>query len=209
MNHSHFQRAAGLDELLAARWFVHIKAAMHKYGINERVDQAMFIAQISHESGGFRVLVENLNYAAIRLVPLFGSHRITQQQASKYGRTASHPANQEAIANIVYGGEWGRINLGNTEPSDGWRFRGRGLIQITGRSNFRICGIALGVDLLSIPDTLLQDEYAALSAAWFYVSKGCLNHSGDLERITRIINGGLNGLEDRRRRFNTALSELV
>jgi putative chitinase len=209
MNQSQFQRAAGLDELQAARWFVHITAAIAKYGIVEPVDQAMFIAQIGHESGGFRVLVENLNYVSNRLVPLFGSRRITQQQASKYGRTASHPANQEAIANIVYGGEWGRINLGNTEPGDGWQFRGRGLIQITGRSNYRTCGIALGLDLLSIPDTLLQDEYAALSATWFYVSRGCLNHSGDLERITRIINGGLNGLEDRCRRFNTAISILA
>lgn len=93
--------------------------------------------------------MENLNYAADRLVPLFGSRRITQQQANKYGRTVSHPANQEAIANIVYGGEWGRINLGNTEPGDGWYFRDRGLKQITGSSNYRTCGAGTGSTLYS------------------------------------------------------------
>lgn len=126
MNKSQFQKAANISAELAARWFPHIDAAMNKYGITNPLDQAMFIAQMGNESGGFTKLVENLNYAADKLVGYFGSHRITQQQADQYGRTNSHPANQEALANILYGGEWGKENLGNTEPGDGWKFRGMG-----------------------------------------------------------------------------------
>lgn len=209
MNQSTFQQAAGVSGPLAARWFVHLDAAMNQYGIVNPIDQAMFIAQMGTESGGFEKLTESLNYAADRLIPVFGSHRISQQQANQYGRTDNQPANQEAIANIVYGGAWGRDNLGNTDDGDGWKFRGRGLKQITGRENYSKCGTALGLDLQADPDLLLDDKNAALSAAWFYVSKGCLKYPGDVEKITKIINGGTNGLDDRRKRFDKAKSVLV
>lgn len=202
MNQSQFQQAAGVNVDLAARWFSHIDAAMQQYGIINPLDQAMFLAQMGTESGGFIRLVENLNYAADKLVGVFGSHRITQQQADQYGRSGNHPANQEAIANIVYGGDWGKANLGNTEQGDGWKYRGRGLKQITGRENYKKCGAALGLDLLSNPDVLLQDDAAAISAAWFYVSRGCLNHTGDVKTITKIINGGYNGLDERQARYD-------
>ncbi|WP_048796181.1 MULTISPECIES: glycoside hydrolase family 19 protein [Serratia] len=209
MNQSQFQQAAGVNGDLAARWFSHIDAAMQQYGIINPLDQAMFLAQMGTESGGFIRLVENLNYAADKLVGVFGSHRITQQQADQYGRSGNHPANQEAIANIVYGGDWGKANLGNTEQGDGWKYRGRGLKQITGRENYKKCGAALGLDLLSNPDALLQDDAAAISAAWFYVSRGCLNHTGDVKTITKIINGGYNGLDDRQARYDKAKAVLV
>ncbi|HCT3247007.1 TPA: glycoside hydrolase family 19 protein, partial [Enterobacter hormaechei] len=125
------------------------------------------------------------------------------------GRTATQPANQKAIANLVYGGEWGKKNLGNQVAGDGWKYRGRGLKQITGLSNYRNCGHALKLDLVTQPELLEQDEYAARSAAWFYVSHGCLLHSGDVERVTLLINGGRNGLEQRRTLFNLAKSVLV
>ena len=169
----------------------------------------MFIAQMGHESGGFTRLVENLNYAAENLVPTFGKHRITEQQASALGRTATQPANQKAIANLVYGGEWGKEHLGNQVAGDGWKYRGRGLKQITGLSNYRSCGQALKLDLVSHPELLEVDESAAHSAAWFYVSRGCLLYSGDIERVTLIINGGRNGLDKRRALFNLAKSVLV
>lgn len=204
-----FQQAAGISAVLAARWFQHIDAAMNEFGITAPLDQAMFIAQMGHESGGYEKLVESLNYAADRLVPVFGKHRITLQQATALGRTATQLANQKAIANLVYGGEWGKKNLGNQVSGDGWKYRGRGLKQITGLSNYRKCGLALKLDLVTQPELLEQDANAARSAAWFFATSGCLVYSGDVERITIIINGGKNGLDDRRRRFNLAKSVLV
>lgn len=209
MNQTQFQKAAGISAGLAARWFPQIEKVMREYGINAPLDQAMFIAQVGHESSGFTRLVENLNYAAENLVPTFGRHRITPQQAAALGRTATQPANQKAIANLVYGGEWGKKNLGNQVAGDGWKYRGRGLKQITGLSNYRNCGHALKLDLVTQPELLEQDEYAARSAAWFYVSHGCLLHSGDVERVTLLINGGLNGLDKRRALFKLAKSVLV
>lgn len=209
MNQILFQKAAGISARLALRWFQHIDAAMKEFGITAPLDQAMFIAQMGHESTGFTRLVENLNYAAENLVPTFGRHRITPQQAAALGRTATQPANQKAIANLVYGGEWGKKNLGNQVTGDGWKYRGRGLKQITGLSNYRNCGHALKLDLVTQPELLEQDEYAARSAAWFYVSHGCLLHSGDVERVTLIINGGRKGLDKRRVLFNQAKSVLV
>ena len=193
MNQSQFQKAAGISAGLAARWFPHIDAAMKEYGITAPLDQAMFIAQMGHESSRFTRVVENLNYPAENLVPTFGSRRITPQQAAALGRTAEHSANQKAIANLVYGGEWGKEHLGNQVAGDGWKYRGRGLKQITGLSNYRSCGQALKLDLVTHPELLEKDEYAARSAAWFYASRGCLLHSGDIERVTLLINGGRNG----------------
>ncbi|MGX5087188.1 glycoside hydrolase family 19 protein [Enterobacter sp. UPMP2052] len=209
MNQTQFQKAAGITAGLTARWFPHIDAAMKEFGIMAPLDQAMFIAQMGQESGGFTWLVENLNYSAENLVPTFGRHRITTQQAAALGRTATQPANQKAIANLVYGGEWGKEHLGNQVAGDGWKYRGRGLKQITGLSNYRNCGHALKLDLVTQPELLEQDEYAARSAAWFYVSHGCLLYSGDVERVTLLINGGKNGLDDRRRRFNQAQAVLL
>ncbi|MEP8948329.1 glycoside hydrolase family 19 protein [Enterobacter asburiae] len=209
MNQTQFQKATGISAGLAARWFHYIDAAMKEFGITAPLDQAMFIAQMGHESGGFTRLVENLNYAAEKLVPTFGRHRITSQQAAALGRTATQPANQKAIANLVYGGEWGKKNLGNQTAGDGWKYRGRGLKQITGLSNYHSCGQALKLELVSYPELLERDEFAVRSAAWFYVSHGCLLHSGDVERVTLLINGGRNGLEQRRSLFNLAKSVLV
>lgn len=209
MNQTQFQQATGISATSAARWFPHIDVAMTQFGISAPMDQAMFIAQVGHESGSFEVLVESLNYRADRLVAVFGSHRITAQQAAALGRTDRQPANQKAIANLVYGGDWGKKHLGNQVAGDGWKYRGRGLKQITGLDNYRACGKALHLDLVSQPELLEQDHNAALSAAWFYTAHGCLLYSGDIERITRIINGGLNGLDDRRRRFAMAKAVLV
>lgn len=208
MNQSQFQQAAGVSAGLAARWFPHITAAMNEFGITAGLDKAMFIAQVGHESAGFSAMVENFNYTPAALLTTFG-RRVSNYQAGMLGRANGRPAKQEAIANLVYGGEWGKKNLGNQVAGDGWKYRGRGLKQVTGLSNYRNCGQALKLDLVTQPDLLEQDEYAARSAAWFYASSGCLLHSGDIERVTLIINGGRNGIDDRRSRYAKAKAVLV
>lgn len=205
MNQTQFQKAAGISAGLAARWFPQIDKVMREYGITAPLDQAMFIAQIGHESLDFTRVVENLNYSADRLLATFGKY-FDAESAQEYGRTSEHPANQQAIANIVYAN---RMGNGYPGSNDGWNYRGRGLIQITGHDNYRDCGTGIGADLLTSPQLLENDKDAALSAAWFYVSKGCLKYPGDAEKITKIINGGTNGIDDRRKRFEKAKSVLV
>lgn len=202
MQISDFQQAAGVSADLASRWFPHIDAAMNEFGIMSAPDQAMFIAQVGHESGGFKQVVESLNYTPQALLSTFGK-RVTSQQANELGRTSAHPANQQAIANLVYGGR-----MGNKYAGDGWEYRGRGLIQITGLDNYRVCGAGLKIDLVAKPELLESDQHAARSAAWFFASNGCLKYSGDIEKVTRIINGGTNGLDDRKARYSKALSVL-
>lgn len=203
MNKSQLQQAAGISADLAARWYQPLTAAMKEFGIESKDDQAMFIAQVGHESGGFSRIVENLNYSADGLLATFGKY-FTADTAQQYGRTADHPADQKSIANIVYANR-----MGNVEQNDGWNYRGRGLIQITGHDNYRDCGTGLGTDLLLVPQLLEQDEYAARSAAWFFASKGCLKRSGDITAVTKIINGGTNGLDDRKARYEKAKLVLV
>ncbi|TBM15507.1 glycoside hydrolase family 19 protein [Hafnia paralvei] len=198
-----FQKAADISAGLAARWFPHIDAAMKEFGITAATDQAMFIAQVGHESGGFRQVVESLNYTPGALVTVFGK-RITQQQANALGRTTAQSARQDAIANLVYANL-----LGNKASGDGWKYRGRGLIQITGLNNYRACGAALKLDLVTKPELLELDQHAARSAAWFYVSNGCMAYGADVYRVTQIINGGLNGIDDRKVRYNKARAALL
>ena len=203
MNQSQFQQAADISAALAARWFPSIDTAMKEFGITAAADQAMFIAQVGHESGSFRQVVESLNYTPSALVATFGK-RITQQQANALGRTTQQPAQQDAIANLVYANR-----LGNKASGDGWKYRGRGLIQITGLDNYRACGAALKLDFVTKPELLELDQQAARSAAWFYTSKGCMAYGADVDRVTRIINGGLNGIDDRKVRYNKARAALL
>ncbi len=168
----------------------------------------MFIAQCGHESLGFNRVVENFNYSIAGLADFVRYGRLTQNQANSLGRRQGEPSlpleRQRAIANLVYS-----KRMGNNGPTDGWFYRGRGLIQTTGLNNYRDCGNALKIDLVKQPELLAQDEYAARSAAWFYTSRGCLRYPGDLARVTQIINGGQNGIDDRRARFLKAKSVLV
>ncbi|WBM69146.1 glycoside hydrolase family 19 protein [Buttiauxella sp. WJP83] len=203
MNQQQFQMAADISAGLAARWFPHIDAAMKEFGIMSPVDQAMYIAQVGHESSGFSTLVESFNYSVEGLKLTFGS-RLSPYQCELLGRVNSKQvAHQPQIANLVYGGR-----MGNKDAGDGWRFRGRGLIQITGLTNYRDCGTGLKLDLITSPQLLEQDRHAARSAAWFYTSKGCMVYA-DINRVTRIINGGLNGIEDRKARYNKARAALL
>lgn len=181
-----------------------------------------FLAQIHVESGGFKSVEESLNYAADALINLFGRHRISVADAQKFGRIDAavrrrtgwvlkdQPAHQNALANILYGGEWGAKNLGNTQAGDGWKFRGRGLKQLTGRDNYRRFSRAwLGDEsILESPERVADPDGAVASAVWFWVANG-LNEMADgapvlpavdvegCKRITRKVNGGLNGYPDR------------
>ncbi|AIR71461.1 glycoside hydrolase family 19 protein [Dickeya fangzhongdai] len=202
MNQNQFQAAAGISAGLATRWFPHITAALKEFGITAPADVAMFIAQVGHESGGFAQTAENLNYTPAALVGTFGN-RVTKYQADMLGRTAGRPAQQEAIANLVYGGR-----LGNKAAGDGWKFRGRGLIQVTGLDNYRACGAGLKLDLVSSPELLEQDMNAMRSAGWYWMSRGCSRYPDDVERVTLLVNGGRNGLDDRRARYARAVRAL-
>lgn len=203
MNQAQFQQAAGLSAGLAARWYPHIDAAMKEFGITAVNDQAMFIAQLGHESAGFTSLVENFNYSVDGLKKTFGK-RLTPYQCEMLGRVDGKlTAHQPQIANLVYGDR-----MGNNSPGDGWKYRGRGLLQITGRENYTKCGTALKLDLVSTPELLVQERHATRSAAWFFALRGCLLYSGDIMRVTQIINGGQNGLADRKVRYNRAQAVL-
>lgn len=162
---------------------------MERYDIDSDVRVTCFLAQTAHESAGFRRVLENLNYSAAGLRKTFAKY-FTPAQAELY---AHRP---EQIANRVYAN---RMGNGNESSGDGWLYRGRGLLQITGRTNYAACGAALGIDLLTYPDSLTARTHAAMSAAWYWSAHGCneLADAGDFERITKAINGGMNGYDDR------------
>lgn len=181
----------------ADRWLEPLNAAMASWEINSPQRIAAFLAQIAHESAGLTRLEENLRYSAKRLCQVWPKRFPSLQVAAPYAN------NPEKLANRVYAG---RLGNGDEASGDGWRYRGRGLIQLTGRSNYASCGKALDIDLDETPDVLAEPTTASLSAAWFWSSRG-LNELADhapgddderdFTRITVIINGGKVGLAER------------
>jgi putative chitinase len=189
-----------LDALgIEHKWLGPLEEVFAKYDISTLKRQACFIGQCSHESGNFKTLQENLNYSAEGLMKTWPSRFPTKEVADQYAR---QPAK---IAGKVYNGR-----LGNANEEEASKFLGRGLIQLTGKENYGHCGSSLGVDLLSNPDWLLNPKYAALSAGWFWNKKGLnsLADASDIETMTKRINGGLHGLDDRKAKIAKALSVL-
>ena len=187
--------ALGIDH----KWLGPLEEVFAKYDISTPQRQACFIGQCSHESGNFKILQENLNYSAEGLMKTWPSRFPTKEIADQYAR---QPAK---IAGKVYNGR-----LGNTSEEEAAKYLGRGLIQLTGKENYEHCGSSLDVDLLSNPDWLFNPKYAALSAGWFWNKKGLnsLADASDLETMTKRINGGLIGLDDRKAKIAKALSVL-
>jgi putative chitinase len=186
---------------IEGKWLEPLKETFEKYNIDTTKRQAAFIGQCMHESGGFKLLQENLNYSAKALMATWPSRFPTEEIANEYARQP------EKIANKVYGGRMGN----DVESSgEGWKYRGRGIKQLTGKENYERCGSGLGVDLVDNPDLLLDPKYAALSAGWFW-NKHNLNDladKGDIETMTKRINGGLLGLDARKAAIAKAESVL-
>jgi putative chitinase len=184
MSLSNALQTLGIDP----KWEAPLQAAFDKYEINTPKRQAAFIGQCAHESGNFKTLQENLNYSAEGLMKTWPSRFPTKEIADQYAR------NPAKIAGKVYNGR-----LGNTSEEEASKYLGRGLIQLTGKENYERCGSAIGVDLIGQPNLLVEPTYAAMSAGWFWNKKG-LNELADQQehgQITKRINGGTLGLDDR------------
>lgn len=190
-------------------WASVLNEAMARFGITTRDREAAFLAQVAHESNDCRRLDENLHYSAARLVAVWPKRFPTIEIARAY------EGKPERLADYVYAN---RLGNGSVESGDGWRYRGRGLLQITGRENYRLTGAALGIDLDAHPEMLAQPFVAAQAAAQFWSSRGLNaladNIAGDdadadFVRITVAINGGRNGLNDRRIRWQRTRAALA
>lgn len=200
-----------------------VQAMTRQRLINTPKRMAAFLAQVGHESAGFSVLVESLNYSADGLAATWGSRFAQKNSAGQYltvidgGRARRLPNSDaqklhrrpEAIANRVYSD---RLGNGSEASGDGWRYRGRGLIQVTGKSNYQQCSLGLFGDdrLLAAPQQLQEWHWAVESAGWYWNSRNvnALADGDDFERVTKAINGGLNGQPHRLALYRQALDLL-
>lgn len=185
-------------------WHHALSQLFPEYDINTPHRMAAFIAQCAHESGGFMVLKENLNYKAASLRKIFPKYFPNDQIAQQY---ASKPNKQEAIASRIYAN---RMGNGDEASKEGWKFCGRGLIQLTGRSNYQAFADSLEMNIDDVPEYLSTFEGAAQSACWFWETNK-LNQwadKGDILTLTKRINGGTIGLEDRKKHYEHALHVL-
>ena len=196
-------------ETLRKRFLPHLQEQMEAYAITDPRQVRAFLAQIGAESGQLHHTVENLNYSASGLRTVFGRYFPTDAIASAYARKP------EKIANRVYAD---RLGNGGEASGDGWRYRGRGLIQTTGKANYQRLSQETGTDFVLQPDLLAMDKFAVMSACAFWVRNGlnetALNLTGRQEddvfkAITRRINGGYNGLDERRKLYQSAKRWIV
>jgi putative chitinase len=189
-----------LRDKIPARIFEELPAVMRRFEINTIARLAHFLAQCDHESGGFKTFVENLNYSESGLLKTFPKY-FTKDEAKLYAR------NPEAIANRVYGGR-----MGNNQSGDGYRFCGRGCIQLTGRDNYTLFDKFVTENLLEMP-RLVATKYPLFSAGWFWssrlINQLCTNDPASVLPVTRKVNGGVNGLSHRQERFGFYLDLLT
>ena len=187
--------AMGVRPETAGLYAPHLCAAALKWGVSVAAPP-MFLAQLAHESALFERLVENLNYTSPQQIMQTWPKRFkTKTAAMAFVR---HP---ERLANYVYAD---RIGNGDAASGDGWKYRGRGLIQVTGKDNYRDAGESLGLPLLEEPELLEEPVHAADAAGWFWKSHGLNRFASNINDCTRAINGGLNGLPDRMRLYGRA-----
>ena len=188
----------------AAEWYEALYKVLPNYDITSVERVAAFLAQCGHESASFTVLKENLNYRATSLRKVFGKYFPTDALAEDY---ASRANKQEAIANRVYAN---RMGNGPEESGDGYRFCGRGLIQLTGRNNYTSFAESINMPVDELPEFLATFEGAIASACWYWDTNN-LNQwadNNDMLTLTKRINGGTNGLEDRISHYNHATQVL-
>jgi putative chitinase len=209
--------AAGVKQATAEKWADAVANACAEFSISTPQRIAGFLSQCAHESGGFERLQDNLNYSADGMAGIWPRRfavlgpdgkpvkKNGKNQPNKFA-LALH-RKPEMIANVVYSN---RMGNGPTESGEGWKYRGRGLKQLTGKDNHRACSAGLGVDLVSNPDLLLEPVYAARSAAWFWSTNKCnaFADAEDIEGLTRKINGGLIGIDDRKKRYASAMQSM-
>lgn len=199
------------------KWIDAIVATCQEFEINTPQRIASFLAQTSHESGGYTMLSENLNYKAAtlaacwpnRFAELGPDKKPKKDEKGKLIPTAvanSIAGNPELIANLVYSS---RMGNGPAESGEGWAFRGRGLKQLTGKFNYTKCSEGLSVDLVANPDLLLEPIYAARSAGWFWKSNNLASFADadDIKGMTKKINGGFIGLEQRQALYDICLAK--
>ena len=190
----------GLNKDMCKYYLDALNKVLPEYKIDTRLRICHFLAQVIHESGHFKYKSENLNYSASALRSVFGKYFKTDTIANEYARKP------EKIANRVYAN---RMGNGDEASGDGWNYRGRGLIQLTGKTNYANCGKSIGLDLISDPDLLTKSAEACVrSACWFWKINN-LNALADKDSatsITKRINGGTNGLADRNKILNLAKS---
>ena len=196
--HIEMLKEMGVSHADAEQYLQHLEEALPKYGIAEsRLRLAHFFAQVLHESGCMRFDMENLNYSADGLRKVFGKYFATTEEAEAYARKP------EKIANRVYAG---RMGNGDEASGDGWRYRGRGLIQLTGRANYKAFAEWIGdARVMDDPD-LVCTEYAVHSAVFFWIRNDLnrLADTDDVVGLTKRVNGGVNGLAHRRELLNKA-----
>jgi putative chitinase len=198
-----------LQEIISADaddWYDALCELLPKYGITTERRVAHFLSQCAHESGGFKRLEENLNYSAKALRSVFGRYfgEPPKADADEYAR------NPEMIANRVYNDEFRKYKMGNTEEGDGWRFRGRGLKQLTGRDNYTRFGKSVGMTAEEAAEYVATPAGAIESACWFWDANNLndIADGDDVVKMTKKINGGNIGLEDRQKRYKHALQVL-
>ena len=187
-------------------WYDALCELLPKYGITTERRVAHFLSQCAHESGGFKKLEENLNYSAKSLRAVFGRYfgDSPKRDADEYAR------NPEMIANYVYMDEFRKYKMGNTEEGDGWRFRGRGLKQLTGRENYTRFGKSVDMTAEEAAEYVATPAGAIESACWFWDANNLnsIADTDDVVKMTKKINGGNIGLEDRQKRYTHALKVL-
>jgi putative chitinase len=183
------------------QWYDAFSSILPEYNIDTPERIAAFLAQCAHESGNFEYMKENLNYKHTSLQRVFPKYFPSEGLALKYAH------NQEMIANRVYAN---RMGNGDEESGDGYKYCGRGLIQLTGHDNYEAFADSIGATIEEMPDYLATFEGAVQSACWFWETNNLneLADSGDIKAMTKKINGGYNGLEDRVKHYEHNLEVL-